>query len=71
MDMQIENFLQDPMGQVSQGLYKSSSFHKWKVMAEFAVDTIDLTHMEWSSNDSAPVIWDSPLEYEEPNFDQL
>ncbi|KAL6321721.1 hypothetical protein AAG906_031233 [Vitis piasezkii] len=29
----------------------------------FAVDTLDLADIEWSPDDSAIVIWDSPLEY--------
>lgn len=32
-------------------------------MGSFAVDTVDLAGIEWSPDDSAIVIWDSPLEY--------
>ncbi|XXG77916.1 hypothetical protein AAC387_Pa08g1969 [Persea americana] len=39
------------------------SCHSWEIMGVFAVDTIDLADIEWSPDDSAIVIWDSPLEY--------
>ncbi|XVF11266.1 hypothetical protein REPUB_Repub08aG0012000 [Reevesia pubescens] len=32
-------------------------------MGVFAVDTLDLADSQWSPDDSAIVIWDSPLEY--------
>ncbi|CAN4080722.1 unnamed protein product [Withania somnifera] len=35
----------------------------WEIMGVFAVDTIDLADVQWSPDDSAIVIWDSPLEY--------
>ncbi|RVW26712.1 WD repeat-containing protein WRAP73 [Vitis vinifera] len=39
------------------------SCHTWEIMGVFAVDTLDLADIEWSPDDSAIVIWDSPLEY--------
>ncbi|KAL3599271.1 hypothetical protein D5086_007189 [Populus alba] len=39
------------------------SCHTWEIMGAFAVDTLDLADIEWSPDDSAIVIWDSPLEY--------
>ncbi|KAF6165377.1 hypothetical protein GIB67_018821 [Kingdonia uniflora] len=39
------------------------SCHTWEVMGVFAVDTLDLAEIEWSPDDSAIVIWDSPLDY--------
>ncbi|KAF6149891.1 hypothetical protein GIB67_008612 [Kingdonia uniflora] len=39
------------------------SCHTWEVMGVFAVDTLDLADIEWSPDDSAIVIWDSPLDY--------
>ncbi|ONI24969.1 hypothetical protein PRUPE_2G272800 [Prunus persica] len=39
------------------------SCHTWEIMGVFAVDTLDLSDTEWSPDDSAIVIWDSPLEY--------
>nr|GEY19829.1 hypothetical protein [Tanacetum cinerariifolium] len=39
------------------------SCHSWEIMGVFAVDTLDLADVEWSPDDSAIVIWDSPLEY--------
>ncbi|EOY22790.1 Transducin/WD40 repeat-like superfamily protein isoform 4 [Theobroma cacao] len=39
------------------------SCHSWEIMGVFAVDTLDLADLEWSPDDSAIVIWDSPLEY--------
>lgn len=39
------------------------SCHTWEVMGTFTVDTIDLADLEWSPNDSAIVVWDSPLDY--------
>uniref|UniRef100_A0A1D1YZT6 WD repeat-containing protein WRAP73 n=1 Tax=Anthurium amnicola TaxID=1678845 RepID=A0A1D1YZT6_9ARAE len=39
------------------------SCQTWEIMGSFAVDTIDLAGIEWSPDDSAIVIWDSPLEY--------
>ncbi|GAB2294098.1 hypothetical protein Dimus_028317 [Dionaea muscipula] len=39
------------------------SCHTWEIMGVFAVDTFDLADIEWSPDDSALVIWDSPLEY--------
>ncbi|GER50818.1 WD-repeat protein [Striga asiatica] len=35
----------------------------WEIMGVFAVDTLDLADIQWSPDDSAIVIWDSPLEY--------
>jgi len=32
-------------------------------MGTFSVDTIDLSGVEWSPDDSALVVWDSLLEY--------
>lgn len=39
------------------------SCHTWEIIGGFAVDTLDLADTEWSPDDSAIVIWDSPLEY--------
>ncbi|KAL6980911.1 hypothetical protein U1Q18_022547 [Sarracenia purpurea var. burkii] len=39
------------------------SCHTWEIMGVFSVDTLDLTDIEWSPDDSAIVIWDSSLEY--------
>ncbi|KHN00984.1 WD repeat-containing protein WRAP73 [Glycine soja] len=39
------------------------SCHTWEIMGNFAVDTLDLADIEWSPDDSAIVIWDSPLDY--------
>lgn len=39
------------------------SCHSWEIMGTFAVDTLDLADIEWSPDDSAIVIWDSPLDY--------
>ncbi|KAK3447380.1 hypothetical protein EUGRSUZ_A02922 [Eucalyptus grandis] len=39
------------------------SCHNWEIMGVFAVDTLDLADIQWSPDDSAIVIWDSPLEY--------
>lgn len=39
------------------------SCHSWEIMGVFAVDTLDLADIQWSPDDSAIVIWDSPLEY--------
>ncbi|KAK9144874.1 hypothetical protein Sjap_004777 [Stephania japonica] len=39
------------------------SCHTWEIMGVFSVDTLDLADIEWSPDDSAIVIWDSPLEY--------
>ncbi|XP_040947724.1 WD repeat-containing protein WRAP73 isoform X3 [Gossypium hirsutum] len=39
------------------------SCHSWEIMGVFAVDTLDMTDIQWSPDDSAIVIWDSPLEY--------
>nr|GME14638.1 WD repeat-containing protein WRAP73 [Ipomoea batatas] len=39
------------------------SCHTWEIMGVFAVDTLDLADIQWSPDDSAIVIWDSPLEY--------
>lgn len=39
------------------------SCHTWEIMGVFAVDTLDLADVQWSPDDSAIVIWDSPLEY--------
>ncbi|EPS70438.1 hypothetical protein M569_04319 [Genlisea aurea] len=39
------------------------SCQTWEVMGVFAVDTLDLCDIQWSPDDSAIVIWDSPLEY--------
>lgn len=47
------------------------SCHTWEIMGVFAVDTIDLADIEWSPDDSAIVIWDSPLEYKVSKFDHF
>ncbi|CAI9091979.1 OLC1v1027103C2 [Oldenlandia corymbosa var. corymbosa] len=39
------------------------SCHTWEIISVFAVDTLDLADIQWSPDDSAIVIWDSPLEY--------
>ncbi|XP_020222888.1 WD repeat-containing protein WRAP73 [Cajanus cajan] len=39
------------------------SCQTWENMGNFSVDTQDLADIEWSPDDSAIVIWDSPLEY--------
>ncbi|KAK2994685.1 hypothetical protein RJ640_026164 [Escallonia rubra] len=39
------------------------SCHTWEIMGVFAVDTLDLSDIEWSPDDSAIVVWDSPLDY--------
>ncbi|CAH9090720.1 unnamed protein product [Cuscuta epithymum] len=39
------------------------SCQTWEIMGVFAVDTLDLADIQWSPDDSAIVIWDSPLEY--------
>lgn len=39
------------------------SCNSWEIMGVFAVDTLDLADVGWSPDDSAVVIWDSPLEY--------
>ncbi|CAI9295789.1 unnamed protein product [Lactuca saligna] len=39
------------------------SCQTWEIMGVFAVDTLDLADVEWSPDDTAIVIWDSPLEY--------
>ncbi|KAL0321688.1 UNVERIFIED_CONTAM: WD repeat-containing protein WRAP73 [Sesamum calycinum] len=39
------------------------SCYTWEIMGVFAVDTLDLSDIQWSPDDSAIVIWDSPLEY--------
>ncbi|XP_015577553.1 WD repeat-containing protein WRAP73 isoform X4 [Ricinus communis] len=39
------------------------SCYTWEIMGTFAVDTLDLADIEWSPDDSAVVVWDSPLEY--------
>ncbi|XP_010275400.1 PREDICTED: WD repeat-containing protein WRAP73 isoform X2 [Nelumbo nucifera] len=39
------------------------SCQTWEMMGVFAVDTLDLADIQWSPDDSAIVIWDSPLEY--------
>ncbi|XP_073273927.1 uncharacterized protein [Primulina huaijiensis] len=39
------------------------SCYTWEIMGVFAVDTLDLADIQWSPDDSAIVIWDSPLEY--------
>nr|KJB51377.1 hypothetical protein B456_008G214300 [Gossypium raimondii] len=39
------------------------SCHSWEIMGVFAVDTLDMTDIQWSPDDSAIVIGDSPLEY--------
>ncbi|XWS36981.1 hypothetical protein CRYUN_Cryun19dG0004000 [Craigia yunnanensis] len=39
------------------------SCYSWEIMGVFAVDTVDLADIQWSPDDSAIVIWDSPLEY--------
>ena len=44
------------------------SCHSWEIMGVFAVDTLDLADIEWSPDDSAIVIWDSPLEYKVMEF---
>nr|GEV91285.1 hypothetical protein [Tanacetum cinerariifolium] len=47
------------------------SCHSWEIMGVFAVDTLDLADVEWSSDDSAIVIWDLPLEYKACNCSLL
>lgn len=44
------------------------SCHTWEVMGTFSVDTIDLSGIEWSPDDSSLVIWDSPIEYKVTSF---
>lgn len=44
------------------------SCYTWEIMGTFAVDTLDLADIEWSPDDSAIVIWDSPLEYKVVKF---
>lgn len=39
------------------------SCQSWEIMGVFAVDTVDLADVEWAPDDTAIVIWDSPLEY--------
>ncbi|KZV41070.1 hypothetical protein F511_14046 [Dorcoceras hygrometricum] len=39
------------------------SCYTWEIMRVFAVDTLDLADIQWSPDDSAIIIWDSPLEY--------
>lgn len=39
------------------------SCYSWEIVSVFAVDTLDLADIQWSPDDSAIVIWDSPLEY--------
>ncbi|CAN0916024.1 WD repeat-containing protein WRAP73 [Linum grandiflorum] len=39
------------------------SCQTWEIMGSFAVDTVDLADIGYSPDDSAIVIWDSPLEY--------
>lgn len=39
------------------------SCDSWQIMGTFSVDTIDLSGVEWSPDDSALVVWDSLLEY--------
>lgn len=39
------------------------SCQTWEIMGIFAVDTLDLADIQWSPDDSALVIWDSPLDY--------
>ncbi|XP_051143651.1 uncharacterized protein LOC127260049 [Andrographis paniculata] len=39
------------------------SCYTWEILNVFAVDTLDLADIQWSPDDSAIVIWDSPLEY--------
>lgn len=39
------------------------SCHTWEIISVFAVDTLDLADIQWSPDDTAIVIWDSPLEY--------
>ncbi|KAK4786807.1 hypothetical protein SAY86_010640 [Trapa natans] len=39
------------------------SCHNWEIMGSFYVDTLDLADIVWSPDDSAIVIWDTPLEY--------
>ncbi|CAN0916025.1 WD repeat-containing protein WRAP73 [Linum grandiflorum] len=41
------------------------SCQTWEIMGSFAVDTVDLADIGYSPDDSAIVIWDSPLEYKE------
>ncbi|KAL0400997.1 UNVERIFIED_CONTAM: WD repeat-containing protein WRAP73 [Sesamum latifolium] len=36
------------------------SCYTWEIMGVFAVDTLDLSDIQWSPDDSAIVIWDSP-----------
>lgn len=35
----------------------------WEVMGTFSVDTIELSDLEWSPNDSTIAVWDCSLEY--------
>lgn len=44
------------------------SCNSWEIMGVFAVDTLDLADVGWSPDDSAVVIWDSPLEYKVMKF---
>jgi hypothetical protein len=39
------------------------SCHSWEVMGTFAVDTLDLSGVEWAPDDSSIVVWDSLLDY--------
>lgn len=39
------------------------SCYSWEIIGTFAVDTLDLADIGWSPDDSAIVVWDSPLDY--------
>ncbi|KAK9699303.1 hypothetical protein RND81_08G166000 [Saponaria officinalis] len=39
------------------------SCDSWEIIRVFPVDTLDFADMEWSPDDSAILVWDSPLEY--------
>lgn len=39
------------------------SCHSWEIMGTHAVDTTDLSDVEWSPTDSTIAVWDSSLEY--------
>ena len=42
--------------------------HSWEIMGTFAVDTIELSDLEWCPNDGTIVAWDCPLEYKVCNI---
>nr|GEW69758.1 hypothetical protein [Tanacetum cinerariifolium] len=56
--------LDEEIKEVVENVYnESANLLKSKKTGVFAVDTLDLADVEWSPDDSAIVIWDSPLEY--------